>query len=91
LGAGEMARWWRMLTALAGDLGLVPSTQTVAHNHPKFQFQRICCHLLVTIGSCMHRCTQTHKGSQYTHTHTHTHTHTRICICIYMTYIYEYF
>jgi hypothetical protein len=40
-GVREMAQWLRALAALAKDLGLVPSTHRVAHNHLILQFQRI--------------------------------------------------
>ena len=49
--AGEMAHQLRAFTALAEDLGLVPSTQVVTHNHLHHQFQGIQRSLLVSIGT----------------------------------------
>lgn len=40
-GARETAQWLRELAALGEDLGLVPSTHMMAHDHPELQLHRI--------------------------------------------------
>jgi hypothetical protein len=37
-GAGKTAQLCRILVALAEDLGSIPNSHMVAHNHPQFQF-----------------------------------------------------
>jgi hypothetical protein len=37
LEAGEMVQW--LIHVLAEDLGLIPSTHKVTHNHVQLQFQ----------------------------------------------------
>jgi hypothetical protein len=53
-GAGELAQRLRALTALTEDLGLIPSTHTVAYSYPELQFQGIGCLLPISASSCMH-------------------------------------
>ena len=46
-----MTQRLRAQAALAGDLGLVPSTDMEAQNNPLFQFQGNHCPLLASVGT----------------------------------------
>jgi hypothetical protein len=41
VGAEELASWLKAHTALTEDLGSIPSTHKVAHNHLYLQFQEL--------------------------------------------------
>lgn len=58
----------RVLLALAGDLGLVTSTHTVADNHRQLQIQGMGCPLWSPLASGM-LMEHMHSSKQNTHTH----------------------
>lgn len=55
-----MAPWLKPPAAPTEDLGLVPSTHTVAQNHPELQFQEIEVSPLASVSAC-----QTCEGATY--------------------------
>lgn len=46
-----MAQWSRALIALKEDLGSIPTTHMVVHNHPCIQLQKIPYPLLTSVGT----------------------------------------
>ena len=52
MGAGVMVCLLAILTALAEDLGSIPSTHMAVHNHMELQFQGLQCPLLA-ISKCL--------------------------------------
>lgn len=62
-----MSQWFKALVP-AEDLGSVPSTHMVAHNHPKAQFQEIQCPFQTATGISTYVVMQyIHAGNMCTH------------------------
>ena len=63
----EMAQQLRAVATSSKDPGLISSTHGMAHNHLQFQFQRIWCPLLASMGTRHAQGTQIHIQARYSY------------------------
>lgn len=67
MGAGEMTQELKELSALAEDLGLVPSTGNAANNHLELRFQGTQDSLPISLGTACKRCVDRCGGQTAIH------------------------